>query len=170
MIEFASTVDVSRPTRAVLGTSSEVAAACLALIRAARRSLRCLHRDLSVFNLATSTAAGELEKFLLGHRNARIRLLVDELDWLETRAPRLRLLQRQFSHALEVRVATSEDPIGDDSWMEADGSHVLSLGQSAHGIGELWLANEPRAQVKRAAFDRRWDAAAHNIPIVPLGL
>jgi len=54
--------------------------------------------------------------------------------------------------------------------MEADGSHVLSLGQSAHGIGELWLANEPRAQVKRAAFDRRWDAAAHNIPIVPLGL
>jgi hypothetical protein len=107
---------------------------------------------------------------LLHDRSARIRMLVDDAAWLEHRAARLRLLQRRFPHALELRVASEEDPVGDDACIVVDDHASLELRATQSTSGSLWLHHKPHAQPLMAAFDRRWDAAGHNLPASPLGL
>jgi hypothetical protein len=82
----------------------------------------------------------------------------------------LRLLQQRFPHALELRVASADDPVGDDSCVLADDHAVLQLAPSPAARGDFWVHNKPHAQPLIAAFDRRWDAGAHNLAVVPLGL
>ncbi|MGH6609203.1 MAG: hypothetical protein ACRECQ_03015, partial [Burkholderiaceae bacterium] len=128
------------------------------------------HSDLSIFDLSRREVVELLSKFLLAHRNARVRLLVDNSGWLDTQAARLRALQQRFPLALEMRVASLDDPVGDDTTLIADDSTVLDMRPSAQARGDLWLNNKPHAQPIVAAFNRRWEAAAHNLPVVPLGL
>ncbi|HTT12068.1 MAG TPA: hypothetical protein VMG60_14345 [Burkholderiaceae bacterium] len=162
--------DESRPQRVVLESRADLAQAVLVVLRRARRELRCLHHDLSVFELAQPAAVEVLHAFLHDSRMARLRLLVDETDWLETRAARLRVLHRQLSHAIEMRRAITDDPVGEDAALVADDAHVLVLSRSAQGLGEIWFNSQPRAQPLLLGFDRRWDAGAHNLPVDPLGL
>ncbi|MCS7100803.1 MAG: hypothetical protein NZL99_03805 [Burkholderiaceae bacterium] len=167
MIEIA-TAD-SRPQRYVLSARSEIVPAVLALIARARFRLCCAHRDLSAFALSRTVVVDALRHFLHGHRRARVQLLLDETRWFDAEAARLKLLQRQYSHALLARRADGEDAVGDDTLLLADGRHALVLGGTA-GAGEMWLNHEPHAQPLVASFDRRWEAAAHNLPVTPLGL
>jgi hypothetical protein len=162
--------DDSRPQRVILQSRADVVPAVLELLRRARREVRCLHHDLSVFELAQTATVDALHVFLHASRYARVRLLVDETGWLEARAARLRLLQRQLSHAIEMRRAIADDPVGEDAILIADDAHLLVLGRSPHDPGEIWFNSEPRAQSLVTGFDRRWDAGAHNLPVAPLGL
>jgi hypothetical protein len=139
-------------------------------VEAASRSVLCLHSDLSIFDLSTTEVVSRLSKFLLAHRCARARLLVDDCTWLDTRASRLRALQLRFPLALEMRVASLDDPVGDDALLIADDATVLDMKPTAQARGDLWLNYKPHAQPLIAAFARRWEAAAHNLPVVPLGL
>jgi hypothetical protein len=162
--------DESRPQRVLLQSRADIVPAVLGMLGRARREVRCLHHDLSVFELAQSAVVEALHAFLHASRYARARLLVDETEWLDTHAARLRLLQRQLSHAVEMRRAISDDPVGDDTALMVDDAHVLVLSRSAHGVGEIWFNSQPRAQPLVTGFDRRWDAGAHNLPVDPLGL
>lgn len=163
-------LDDPAPQRVLIGSRDDLGDAVRIALRIAKRTVRCLHRDLSVFELATIDATESLAALLLGHRSARVRLLVDDPAWLDTRAARLRLLQQRFPHALELRVASADDPVGDDSCVLADDHAVLQLAPSPVARGDFWVHNKPHAQPLIAAFDRRWDAGAHNLAVVPLGL
>jgi len=162
--------DDARPQRVLLHSRSDIVPAVLELLRRARREVRCLHHDLSVFELSQPGTIEALHAFLHGSRYARVRLLLDETDWLDSQAARLRLLQRQLAHAVEIRRAVTDDPVGDDAALIADAAHLLVLSRSPHGAGEIWFNSEPRAQPLVTAFDRRWEAGAHNLPVEPLGL
>jgi hypothetical protein len=129
-----------------------------------------MDRDLSPFDLSTQQQVERLEAVLLMHRTARIRCLVDDVRWLESHASRLRRLQRDFPHALELRVASEADPVGDACCMLGDAHDALALKSAAHAQGELWLGHGPYAQPLIAGFDRRWEQAGHNLPVSPLGL
>lgn len=163
-------VDDPAPQRVLITSRKELHQAVDVAIRVARRTLRFLHRDMAVFDLSTTDATVALSRLLLADRNARVRVLVDDPAWLETRAARLRLLQQRFPHALELRVASQDDPVGDDAHALADDHAALDLRPTPTAEGDLWLHNKPHAQPRIAAFDRRWDAAAHNLPVAPLGL
>ena len=158
------------PQRTLITSRAETQAAVLRTIEAATRRVLCLHSDLSIFDLSRTEVADLLAKFLLAHRSARARLLVDDSIWLDTRAARLRALQRRFPLALEMRVASLDDPVGDDAMLIADDATVLNMQPTPQARGDLWLNNKPHAQPLIAAFDRRWERAAHNLPVVPLGL
>lgn len=158
------------PKRTLITSHAETKAAVLQTIGVATRRLLCVHADLSIFDLSRTEVIDLLSKFLLAHRSARARLLVDDAIWLDTRAARLRALQQRFPLALEMRVASLDDPVGDDATMIADDATVLDMKPTAQARGDLWLNNKPHAQPLIAAFGRRWEAAAHNLPVVPLGL
>lgn len=162
--------DEAQPQRTWLSGRAEIPAAVQRLIGLGQRQLRGADRDLEAFGLSSSAAVAAMERFLLDHRSARVRLLVDEAVWLDARAPRLRALQRRFPHALELRIASSDDAVGEDSFLIADDRHLLMLKRTPQGIGDLWVNNEPHAQPWASGFDRRWEAAAHNLPVAPLGL
>jgi hypothetical protein len=158
------------PQRVLIASREELYEAVRIALRSGQRTVRALHRDLSVFDLSSIAATESLRELLLGDRSARIRLLVDDAAWLETRAARLRLLQRRFAHALELRVASDEDPVGEDACVLVDDHAALELQATRTTSGSLWLHNTPHAQPLIAAFDRRWNAAGHNLPASPLGL
>lgn len=158
------------PQRTLITSRAETHTAVLQTIEAASRSVLCLHSDLSIFDLSRTEVVGLMSKFLLAHRSARVRLLVDDSIWLDTRAARLRALQLRFPLALEMRVASLDDPVGDDALLIADDATVLDMKPTAQARGDLWLNNKPHAQPLISAFARRWEAAAHNLPVVPLGL
>lgn len=158
------------PQRTLITSRAETHAAVLRTIEAATRRVLCIHADLSIFDLSRAEVVDLLAKFLLAHRSARARLLVDDAVWLDTRAARLRALQQRFPLALEMRVASIDDAVGDDAMLIADDANVLDMRPTAQALGDLWLNNKPHAQPLIAAFDRRWEAAGHNLPVVPLGL
>jgi hypothetical protein len=158
------------PQRTLITSRAETNTAVRQTIQAAARSVLCVHSNLSIFELSRAEVVGLLSKFLLAHRSARVRLLVDDPTWLDTRAARLRALQLRFPLALEMRVASHDDPVGDDALLIADDATVLDMKPTAQARGDLWLNNKPHAQPLIAAFARRWEAAAHNLPVVPLGL
>jgi hypothetical protein len=168
MLEFPA--DDLVPQRVLLQSRTDIVPAVLELLRRARHQVRCLHHDLSVFELSQATIVEALHTFVHASRHARVRLLVEETGWLDSHAARLRLLQRQLAHAIEMRRASTDDPVGEDAAFIADDSHVLVLARSAHALGEIWFNSEPRAHSVVTGFDRRWEAAAHNLPVDPLGL
>lgn len=148
-------IDDPRPQRAWLTSRHDVPRAVALVLGGARRIVRAMQRDLAPFELSTIAATDRIERFLLAHRSARVRLLVDDVAWLEGHAARLRRLQRFFPHALEMRVASADDAVGDDACLLADARHALLLAPTAHGLGDLWLNHEPHAQTWAALFDRR---------------
>jgi hypothetical protein len=160
----------SKPKRTLITSRAELQSAVLQTITAATRHLLCIHSDLSIFDLSRRDVTELLAKFLVARRNARARLLVDDSSWLDTSAARLRALQQRFPLALEMRVASLDDPVGDDATMIADEATVLDMRPTTQARGDLWTNNKPHAQPLVAAFNRRWEAAAHNLPVVPLGL
>jgi hypothetical protein len=158
------------PQRALITSRTETHEAVRIALGLARRDVRCLHHDLSVFDLGSVAVEGSLHRLLISHRSSRVRLLVDDADWLDTRAPRLRALQRAFPHALEIRLASTDDPVGDDACLLVDDQIALQLKPTASARGDLWLHNKPHVQPLAAAFERRWECGGHNLAVVPLGL
>lgn len=158
------------PQRVLISSRGELHEAVRVALVSGHRMVRALHRDLSVFDLSSIAATESLRQLLLGDSSARIRLLVDDTAWLETRAARLRLLQRRFAHALELRVASDEDPVGEDACVLVDDHAAIELRATRSTSGSLWVHHKPHAQPLIAAFDRRWNAAGHNLPASLLGL
>jgi hypothetical protein len=123
-----------------------------------------------VFAPSRRTTVEHLHRLLLGDPRAEVLLLVDDATWLDRDAPRLRLLQRQFPHALKLRCAPADDPVGTDRCALFDATHLIEVRRTRHGIAEQAVMQPGRAAVLRRSFDRRWQAAAHDLPVVPLGL
>lgn len=163
-------LDDPAPQRVLIESRRDLLDAVDVALRVGQRSLKFLDRDLSVFDLSSIAATEALHRLLLAHCNARVRMLVDDPTWLDSRAARLRRLQREFPHALEMRVASPDDPVGDDTAVLADDHAALQLRPTPVARGDLWLHNKPHAQPLVSAFDRRWEAGAHNLPVTPLGL
>lgn len=162
--------DDSLPQRVLLGSRADIVPAVLGVLKRAQHEIRCLHHDLSAFELSQVATVEALHVFLHASHRAHVRLLVDTTDWLQAHAARLKLLQRQLAHSIDMRLAIPDDPVGDDAAFIADDTHVLVLSRSAHGLGEIWFNSEHRARPLATAFDRRWEAGAHNLPVHPLGL
>lgn len=158
------------PQRLLIGSRAELAAALQHLIGRARRQLRFAAADLSVLALGDVRPVTAMRALLLADPSNRIRLLVDDMAWLDTRAPRLRALQRDFSHALLIRCADPQDPVGQDVVGIGDDLDALRLQPTVGILGELWCHHSPFAQPLGSEFDRRWEHASHNQPSQPLGL
>ena len=158
------------PQRLLIGSRAELEAALLLLIGRTRRQLRIAAADLSVLALSNVQPTTAMRAVLLAHPSNRIHLLVDDKTWLDTRAPRLRSLQRDFSHALLIRCADPQDPVGHDVVAIGDDLDALRLQPTVGILGELWCHHGPFAQPLLTEFNRRWEHASHNQPSQPLGL
>jgi hypothetical protein len=153
-----------------IGSRAELESGVLMVLGSTRKNIRCAAADLSVFALSSRAVIDVLRAMLLADRSATVRLLTDDAAWIESHAARLKLLQRDFPHALQIRIADREDAVGGDRVIIGDDCHGLQLREAQTVHGELWLHHVPYVQPLLMAFDRRWDRAAHNVAVVPLGL
>jgi hypothetical protein len=161
---------IDPPQRRMITSRAELAEALLHLIGRARRELRFAAADLSVFELSGVQATASLRKLLVTQRTGWIHLLVDDMRWLDSRAPRLRALQRDFPHALLIRQTDPQDAVGEDVVAIGDAADALRLQPTLGTLGELWCNNGPFVQPLLSEFDRRWERASHNQAAQPLGL
>ncbi|MCA3219164.1 MAG: hypothetical protein ING59_11535 [Burkholderiales bacterium] len=158
------------PQRRLIGSRAELAAAVDEVLALKPRLLRIAAQDATVFALDQRHVVDALEALLHANRQARVQVLVDHAQWIETRAPRLKQAQRRHPHAIELRQASVDDPVGEDLHLIADAAHSIDIRAGKLVSGDLWLNNRPRAQPLTSVFERRWSAAAHNLPVSPLGL
>jgi hypothetical protein len=158
------------PQRRWLTSRAEVAAHLDVLLALSAREVCVADYDLALFALSTRGVVERLERLLVAQRGARVLLLVDDITWLERDAPRLRAMQRHFPHALRMRRAADDDPVGEERVAVFDEQHVIDFQPTRHGIADAWQHHPLRAQAVRRAFERRWQAAAHDLPVAPLGL
>lgn len=158
------------PQRRLIGSRAELAKAVDEVLALKPRLLRIAAQDASVFALDQRRVVDALEALLHANRQARVQVLVDHAQWIETRAPRLKQAQRRHPHAIELRQASVDDPVGEDVHLIADAAHSIDIRAGKLVAGDLWLNNRPRAQPLASTFERRWAAAAHNLPVSPLGL
>lgn len=153
-----------------IGSRPELAAALLALAGRARRELRFAAADLSVLALDALPLVEALRRMLLAGQRNTVRLLADDIGWLDTGAPRLRALQRAFPHALLIRCTDPQDPVGHDVLALGDDADALRLLPATGVGGELRCGDAHFVRPLREEFDRRWEHATHNQPVKPLGL
>jgi hypothetical protein len=166
----AARAELAMPQRRWLTSRAEVAAQLDILLALSAGEVCVADHDLALFALSTRSVVERFERLLVGQRSARILLLVDDVTWLERDAPRLRAMQRQFPHALRMRQAAGDDTVGEERVAIFDERHVIDAQPTRHGIADAWQHHPLRAQAARRVFERRWQAAAHDLPVVPLAL
>lgn len=159
-----------KPQRRLIGSRDQLAAAVGEVLVRARQAVRCCSADGSSFNLSTSSVVDVLGEFLLRDARARVFVLIDDAAWIDSRAARFKLLQRRFPHALRVRSANPDDPVGETCQLLIDDNDFIALEPARITTGELWLNNPLQTQPRVREFDRRWEMASHDLPVSPLGL
>lgn len=163
-------MDDLKPLRRLIGSRDELATTVSELLARARLAVRCCSADGSLFNLSNSAVVDVLGTFLLHDSRARVYVLVDDPTWIDTRAARFKLLQRRFPHALRVRAANADDPVGEISQLLVDENDFAAIEPARVTTGEVWLNNPLQTQPRVREFDRRWQMASHDLPVAPLGL
>lgn len=158
------------PQRGTVTGLTAIAAQVPVLLAAGRQRLRCADRDLSLFALSSRATVEALKTFLLARPTARVQCLVDDPAWLERRAARLRELQRLLPHALELRIAATDDPVGGDRFVAIDTGWLLDACKADTTAAAVLTDGATRVRAALASFERRWHAAGHNLPSSQLGL
>lgn len=158
------------PQRRLIGSRDELARAVRDLLPRTSRTVRCCCADGSVFGLLHSEVVDLLGRCMLRDARARVMVLIDDPSWIDSSAARFKALQRRFAHALRVRAANPDDPVGEVIQLLVDDDHFIELEPARITTGELWLNNPLQMQQRVRDFDRRWEMASHDLPVEPLGL
>lgn len=156
--------------RVTIASHADLRVAVLGLLAQARLEVCAAHRDLALLGLGNRDLVDALRTVLARGARARVRLLADEGDWLEREAPRLRALQRDYGHALHLRLSAEAETVGDAALLIVDGRSFLQLAPTAYPRGLLALDAPAEARAVLQDFERRWEAAGHDLPAQPLGL
>lgn len=158
------------PQRLLITSRKELDSQLAALMARARRAIRCCSEDGSIFALDAPQMVTLMQRLVLDYRGARVQILIDDPRWIETRAPRFKAMQRPLAHAVQLRCANRQDAVAGDMQVIVDDAHCLELKPGVLAAGEAWVNNPRRVQPMLADFERRWVAASHDLPVVPLGL
>ncbi len=134
----------------------------------ARRRIDLFDGQLSMPRL--DHRAKPLRDFLLADRGHRIRIVVDDVQPLESRLPRLQSVCRDFSHAVEIRRTPEESrQLADVSLLAANGFGVVRFHRDS-SRGELIFGDAAALRARSARFDELWEMSESCSVGVPLGL
>lgn len=165
-----ATTSPRTPERVTIASHADLRVAVLGLLAQARLEVCAAHRDLALLGLGGRDLVDALRSVLARGARARVRLLADEGGWLEREAPRLRALQRDYGHSLHLRLSAEAEAVGDAALLIVDGRSFLQLAPTAYPHGVLALDAPAEARGVLQDFERRWEAAGHDLPAQPLGL
>lgn len=158
------------PRRITIASHAELRTAVQDLLARAHLEVCAAHRSLALLGLGELKLVEALRVLLARGPRARVRLLADDGDWLERKAPRLRSLQRDYSHALQFRLSAQTEKVGDAALLIVDARSYLQLASSAYPRGVLAFDAPAEARGLQQDFERRWEAAGYDLPAQPLGL
>lgn len=137
-------------------TQGDYLAALDALLTRSGRLIRLLDTDLAGQGWDGSARPALLERFLLGDRLRRVRILLANGDFLTRRCPQLLNLLRYRSHQLEIRVA-EDGRTFEDGFVLGDDGMVL-VRQDRQGWQGRFSAHDPQAVIRLGErFAEDWE-------------
>lgn len=159
-----------RPESSVLFRSrGEFTEAVLAAIAATTRELVLVDHDFSDWPLDTPGGADALAAFLAGDRDARLRVIVVDPDWLERRAARFMALRRRHAGAVDCR-RVPPSLSGIEGLVVGDRRHAMRRAHRDFFRGRLSLADPTAVEPLAARCDALWDESTPCLAAQTLGL
>ncbi|MDQ6620864.1 MAG: hypothetical protein M3Z31_14435 [Pseudomonadota bacterium] len=167
---YDSASDEGTPSYRVVDTFAEQAACIDVLLGLANARVRVFDFDLKHTGWSSAGRADALARFLLGSREARLQVVVQDVRYLETSCPRLTSLLRRFSAAITIYRAGSEARSAFDPLLIVDDRHFMhrfhyTQPRAAVAIDQPGLA-KPLVQ----RFDEIWATGEPGLTGDVLGL
>lgn len=151
-------------------TYREYSAAIRQMLEAASGELCVFDPDLATSGLESSASIALIDRMLLATPGARLRIVLHDTTYLETRCPRLLRLMGIFSHSVEVR----QSP---DDLRNLTECYVLTGNDS--GVvrfhrdwprGKWFVANPDEAGIWLSRFTQLWECSTPAASATRLGL
>jgi len=143
---------------------------------AIRRLLEASHGQLSVFDsdlshgeLESAQGAAAIERLLL-NKGARLRVVLHDTNFLETRCPRLTRLLSQFSHCFEVRQSPEDLRNLTECYLLSEPDDGVVRFHRDWARGKWFVANPEEAGVWRSRFAQLWECSVPAVSATRLGL
>jgi hypothetical protein len=134
------------------------------------RELRLFDPDGAALRLNDPQRIERLERFLLASRTRRLYLVVHNTDHLTRQCPRLLLLLRRFSHAMQINRTHEEIREVQDAFLLLDAMHYVRRPMATLFRGAIGLGDENEGQALRGRFGEIWAASYPAVSSTTVGL
>jgi hypothetical protein len=170
MATFTSIADVIGPQRIRLDSPREQSVAIDTMLALAQARVRVFDHDLADTGWGSAERERVLTAFLLASPRNRLDILLRDTGYLESRCPRLRSLQKRFSHLVSVHACDDGAMHATDPMLIVDDAHFVHRHhyQAVDAIAGLFVPDEAAPLIRR--FDALWAASAPCLPPTTLGL
>jgi hypothetical protein len=136
----------------------------------AQRNVRIFDRDLEHLGYNTPSRIELLRAFLVSNRGNRLQIVVHDIAYLEGRCPRMVLLLKQFSHAVQIHQTLEHARHAADPLLLVDDAHYLHRFHVDDTRALLALADPQGAEPLLERFREIWDASQPGLSATTLGL
>ncbi len=134
------------------------------------RELRIFDPDLSGLRFNLPERIGRLERFLLASRTHRIYIAIHDTDYVTRYCPRVVILMKRFSHAVQIQRTDEEIRNLQDAFFVLDAAHYVRRPVAAHWRGAIGINDETEALGMRQRFFEIWAASYPAVSPTTLGL
>jgi len=141
-----------------------------AIIAKADRRLRFFDRNLDGIGFNSPKRHEALRAFLLARRANRLHIAVHDTGYLNRACPRVQLLLKQFSHAVEIRQTHPHAQGIHDAFFIADDAHCLHRFHFDDARSLLATDDPVEAKVLNERFEEIWEASFPAVFATTLGL
>ena len=150
-------------------TYREHADAIQRLLDASRGQLSVFDPDLSHCELESAQCVALIERCLLND-DARLRVVLHDTNFLETRCPRLMRLLGRFSHCFEVRRSPDDLRNLTECYVLSEPDDGIVRFHRDWARDKWFVANPEEAGVWRNRFTQLWECSVPAVSATRLGL
>jgi hypothetical protein len=158
------------PQRVRLDNLSEIAEATDRLLALAQTSIDIFEANLSEIEWGSKQRVEHLRRFLLASRSNRLRIILQDVDVVPARKPRLMELLRLCSDRMEIRETGADAERLSDTFVLVDRQHYLHRFHADHARAEFGIAQPEPAQDLMLRFDELWQTSEPGVAPTALGL
>jgi hypothetical protein len=158
------------PQRVRVDTVAAINDATDRLLNLAQQSIAIFDVDLRDEAWNARLRCESLERFLLASRGNRMRVVLNDCDYVDRHHARLMQLLRQFSERLEFRLNATEWRHLFDPFVLVDRHHYLHRFHYEHARAEFAIAQPEPAQELALRFEALWQASEPGLSATVLGL
>lgn len=158
------------PIEARFDTLAAYRAAMADLLVVAKTQLAIFDTDLSSTQFDTRGAIALLVDFLRGKSKPSARVVLHDFSWLQSGAPRLLDLFRNYGHLIEIRRCPENLGNLTETFAIADGLHLVARFHIDHDRGKYLRHDPDEVEPWCKRFDELWGLCYETLPLSNLGL
>lgn len=145
------------PQRTLLTTRREYLAAVDQLLAMTQRELRVFDPDLLSLDFNAPARIELLRRLLASNRNHRVRIVLHDVEHVNTRCARLLRLISSFPAGLIIQRTQGEATGAQDCFVIADDENVVRRPAAAQSRGVLLLEDPNEGHAMRDRFEQIWE-------------